>query len=106
MDGILDTVGSQDLYIHCASYLKPGGVHVSVGTLEDGGKGATFWRWIRNSILPSALGGTPRSFAMFGGAISKEGVRKLAEEADQGHLKAFIDSVFKMDDALAVCTSP
>jgi len=101
-DSILDTVGSQDLYVHCVAYLKPKGVYVSVGELEDSGKSATLWRWLKNSTLPSALGGVPRHFVMFGGAITSEGVKKLAEEAEQGHLKAFIDSTFKMEDALAV----
>jgi hypothetical protein len=40
---------------------------------------------------------------MFSAAVSKEGVQQLAMLAEEGHLKVVIDSVFKMEEALAVC---
>ena len=101
-NAILDAAGSQDLYIHCPAYLESKGVYVNVGDSEDGGQGETIWRWIKNSTWPRILGGTPRAFTMFGAAVSKEGVKVLAEMAEQGHLRVFVDSVFTMDDALAV----
>jgi NADPH:quinone reductase-like Zn-dependent oxidoreductase len=102
-DSILDTVGSQELYTHSPGYLGVKGVYVNVGTLEDKHKGQTIWQWIMNTILPVFLGGVPRKFRMFGAAITPEGVARLAKAAEEGHIKVWIDSVFKMDDALAVC---
>lgn len=58
---------------------------------------------MKNSYTPRILGGTPRSFSMFGAFITEDGVRKLAQSAQEGHLKIFIDSVFKLEDVLAVC---
>jgi hypothetical protein len=58
---------------------------------------------VKNSHTPRILGGTPRRFSMFGASITADGVRKLAEIARDGHLKVFIDSVFKMEDVLEVC---
>lgn len=102
-DSILDTVGSQDLYVHCPAYLKPKGIYVNVGSLADNGISQTLWRWAKNSHLPSILGGTPRKYYMFGASISADGVKKIAEIAQDGHLKIFIDSIFKMEDTLSVC---
>lgn len=105
-DSILDAVGSQDLYVHCPTYLKPNGIYVNVGSLEDTSLLQSLWRWVKNSHAPSILGGTPRKFCMFGGSITKDGVRKLAQSAEKGDLRVFVDSVVKMEDALAVCGDP
>ena len=37
-------------------------------------------------------------------SITSKGVKKLAEIAEKGHLKVFINPVFKMEDVLAVCS--
>jgi NADPH:quinone reductase-like Zn-dependent oxidoreductase len=101
-DSILDTFGSQDLYVHSPAYLKPKGVYVNVGTMEDKSSIHSIWRWAKNSNVPNVLGGTPRRFAMFGASVTPDGVRKLAEHARSGHLKVFIDSTFKMEGVLEV----
>lgn len=99
-------MGSQDLFVHSPAYLKPNGIYVNVGTLADRSAAQSIWRWVKNSYTPSILGGTTRKFSMFGSSITADGVRKLAESAQRGDLKVFIDSVFKMEDALAVCSFP
>lgn len=39
---------------------------------------------------------------MFGANITPEGVKTLAESAEKGQLKVWIDSVHRMEDVLAV----
>jgi NADPH:quinone reductase-like Zn-dependent oxidoreductase len=102
-DSILDAVGSQDLYQHCPAYLNRKGIYVNVGSEEDANQRQTFVRWARNSWTPSILGGIPRTFNMFGGSVTPDGVRKLAESAERGELRVFVDSIFKMGDVLEVC---
>ena len=101
-DSIMDAVGSQDLYVHSPAYLKPKGIYVNVGSMEDESAFRSILRWAKNSNIPNVLGGTPRKFAMFGASVTQDGVKKLAEHAKRGYLKVFIDSTFKLEDVLAV----
>jgi D-arabinose 1-dehydrogenase-like Zn-dependent alcohol dehydrogenase len=61
---ILDTVGSQDVYEHSPEYLKQSGVYVNVGSVGIS-TGLSLWRWFKNSVRPSWLGGVSRMFIMF-----------------------------------------
>lgn len=65
-DFILDTVGSQALYINSPKYLKKGGVFVNIGDYTDGMFWTIFYT-IMNHVRPTWLGGTPRKFVMFSG---------------------------------------
>jgi NADPH:quinone reductase-like Zn-dependent oxidoreductase len=100
-DVILDTVGSQDLYEQSPSYLSPHGVYVNVGNIGVS-TALTLWRWIKNSILPSFLGGVPRKFIQFSGIPTKEWGEKIASLAAEKRLHILVDSSFKLEDALLV----
>ncbi|KAN0095670.1 NAD(P)-binding protein [Hyaloscypha variabilis] len=99
LDVILDTVGSQDLYEQSPSYLSPHGVYVNVGNIGVS-TALTLLRWIKNSILPSFLGGVPRKSIQFSGIPTKEWGEKIASLAAEKRLHILVDSAFKLEDAL------
>lgn len=101
-DVILDTVGTQALYEQSPGYLKPDGVYINVGAFE--GVLWTLWCWTKNTLWPTFLGGTPRKYAMFSTVPNGIRAEKLAEMVGAGKLKVIVDSVFEMDDVLAVRT--
>jgi NADPH:quinone reductase-like Zn-dependent oxidoreductase len=99
-DVILDCVGTQALYGQSAGYLKAEGVYINVGAFE--GVAWTLWCWAKNLLWPTFLGGTPRKYVMFSTMPSTEKAEKLAQMVDAGKLRVVVDSVFPMDDVLAV----
>lgn len=65
-DVFVEAVGNTDipLYTHCAKYIAPGGVFISVGPQPDGWKGVPHllrYMW-EAQLRPKALGGTPRAW--------------------------------------------
>ncbi|KAF9874868.1 hypothetical protein CkaCkLH20_07562 [Colletotrichum karsti] len=65
-DAVVDCAGVQDVYVHCASYLRPGGVYASVGIKPAantyGGFARAVWTMQMNALWPVSpwLGGTGR----------------------------------------------
>ena len=62
----LEAVGNTDveLYTHCAAYLAPDGIFISVGPQPDGWKGVPrLGRYLWETLLrPKVLGGTSRKW--------------------------------------------
>lgn len=98
-DFILDTVGSQELYINSPKYLREGGVFVNIGDYTNGTLKTAF-HWILNYIRPTWLGGTPRKFVMFSGNVAPEGADWTVRYAAEGKLKAVIQKVYEFEEAL------
>lgn len=99
-DAILDCVGSQDIYEASPGFLKPDGKVVCVGALD--GMWAHLKQSWRNNYLPVVLGGTPRKWLFISAEANAKTISQLKQYADEGKLKATVDSEFKMEDALAV----
>lgn len=116
-DVIVDVVGTDmSLYEKCELYLKPDGVYVFSGAMgathaNPGESAIGALQWISNlflqsllmntrSLRPTWLGGAPRK-CFFNLApptsVNRELLRGLIEA---GHVKATVDSVWMMDDAL------
>ena len=94
-DCIYDTAGSQPLYSQSAKYLKDGGIFITI----VGGRTQGIVPYVRNKLIPTFLGGTPRAFHILGltpsGALAKE----VADMADSGAIKeALIDSEYSFED--------
>jgi len=99
-DVILDCVGIQALYEQSAGYLQANGVYINVGAFE--GVVWTLWCWAKNTLWPTRLGGTPRKYVMFSTRPRTEKAEVLAQMVDAGKLKVVVDSVYPMEDVLAV----
>ncbi|KAF3764154.1 NAD(P)-binding protein [Cryphonectria parasitica EP155] len=92
---ILDTVGSDELFRKCSSYLDRKGAFITiVGGIGHG-------TILRSKLLPTILGGTPRRFEMLSlfpdGAIAKE-VAKWIEDGDFHDFP--VDSEYPMEQAV------
>ncbi|KAK1820046.1 zinc ion binding [Friedmanniomyces endolithicus] len=97
-DFVLDCVGLQALYINSPSYLKPDGAVINIGGME--GVGATLWSSIMNTWCPTWLGGVPRRYAFFTTVPTQDDALVLVKMVEEGELKAAVDSVFEMEDAI------
>ncbi len=93
-DSVIDCVGSTALYNRCAAYLKPSGKFLCI-------KGP-FHRPIR-SVLPTLLGGTPRSFYAVNNAPAGAGAREAGSWLERGWVKEVpIDSRYAMGEVVQV----
>ncbi|KAJ0334357.1 hypothetical protein COL5a_000412 [Colletotrichum fioriniae] len=106
-DAVVDCVGVQDVYVHCAEYLKPEGVYSAVGIKPaDQSVGALVkagWQMQMNALWPRStwLGGTGRRWvatAMMnpGTALMKEVVAMLAD----GSIKAVVEREVGFEEAV------
>ncbi|KAF8146995.1 hypothetical protein K438DRAFT_1944350 [Mycena galopus ATCC 62051] len=61
-NGIFDAVALQDpsMYLHCTSYLLPGGIYVTAGGLPSSRSGMR--QFFEGFLRPSWLGGVPRKY--------------------------------------------
>jgi NADPH:quinone reductase-like Zn-dependent oxidoreductase len=99
-DYILDTIGTQELFVHCPAYLKPHGLLVNVGNFE--GAGIIIWRTIVNSYLPLIFGGVPRKYLMISTTPNGDKAAGLARMVEEGKLRVVVDEVFEFEDVLRV----
>ncbi|KAI8651400.1 PKS-ER domain-containing protein [Fusarium keratoplasticum] len=100
-DAILDTVGSQELFIKSPGYLKPDGIVVNVGEGNgETGQLSFILQALRNTHQPSFLGGVPRKYITFSAPLTGANAERLASLAEDGKMRVFIDSSFHFKDAL------
>ncbi|KAK1726571.1 uncharacterized protein BDZ83DRAFT_574169 [Colletotrichum acutatum] len=106
-DAVVDCVGVQDVYVHCAEYLKPEGVYSAVGIKPaDQSVGALVkagWTMQMNALWPRStwLGGTGRRWAATammdpGKALMEEVVAMLAD----GRVKAVVEREVGFEEAV------
>lgn len=99
LDAILDCVGSQALYTHSPSYLKPDAKFITI----VGGWSQGVVPFIRNKLWPGFLGGVPRSYDIFLLRASGKIAKEVAAWVEQGLIKeALIDSEFPMEELVEV----
>src|SRR3569833_2550546 len=79
-DIIYDTVGNQALFSHSPAYLKPKGQFLSIA----GGRSQGVVPFVRNKMIPSILGGTPRTFKILGLNPSCEFAKEVAKGGGGG----------------------
>ncbi|KAJ9643363.1 hypothetical protein H2199_004042 [Coniosporium tulheliwenetii] len=83
-DAVVDCRGVQELYAHCAGYLKDGKPFVTVGPAPEeytiSGMLYTVLLMLRNAVgsaLPMWLGGVGRKYLQVNGLVDSESLRKL-----------------------------
>lgn len=100
-DAILDTIGSQELFIKSPGYLKSDGIVVNVGEgNREAGQLSFILQALRNTHQPSFLGGVPRKYITFSAPLTGANAERLASLAEEGKMRVFIDSSFNFKDAL------
>ncbi|KAJ5491585.1 hypothetical protein N7539_003152 [Penicillium diatomitis] len=99
-DFILDCVGTQALYANSPAYLKPEGALINIGFLE--GIFTTTFNVLVNRFLPTWLGGVPRRYITFSTPPTRDAAIYMAKLVEEGHIRIPIDSVYDMEDAIAV----
>lgn len=108
---MLDCRGVQELYNNSASFLASGKPFVTVGPMmKTYSFGNMFYSVVlmaKNALLsalPTYLGGVGRKYVQVAAFTNLEVLERLAKLFDDGVLKTPIDSSWKMEDALQVCT--
>eukprot|EP01111_Echinosteliopsis_oligospora_P007716 TRINITY_DN2298_c0_g1_i1.p1 TRINITY_DN2298_c0_g1~~TRINITY_DN2298_c0_g1_i1.p1 ORF type:complete len:315 (+),score=120.19 TRINITY_DN2298_c0_g1_i1:61-1005(+) len=101
-DIFFDTVGVQQLFDKCASYLNQNGTFVSIsGDLGTAGEIAKTGKDLfMNKFLPTVLGGVPRKFSFILMKTSKDKLLKLATLCDEGKLRPVVDSTHDFNNVL------
>ncbi|KAH8898250.1 NAD(P)-binding protein [Thozetella sp. PMI_491] len=95
---VFDTVGSQPLYRNSPKYLKPEGRFISIA----GGKSQGIVPVIKNNLIPTFLGGTPRTFRLLGLAPAGSIAKEAAKLVEDGSIKnGLIDSEFAFEEVPA-----
>jgi NADPH:quinone reductase-like Zn-dependent oxidoreductase len=98
-DTIFDTVGADDVWDHCASYLKPSGSFISI----VGGYSQGIYPFVRNQIRPTFLGNVPRRFRIIGLSPNGKAEQRVVELVAEGAIKEVpIDEEVEMEDAVKV----
>ncbi|KAL6801457.1 NAD(P)-binding protein [Trichoderma sp. SZMC 28013] len=99
-DAILDTVGSQELFLRCPKYLKPEGLFINVGDGNEGRLGLIL-HTLQNVLQPKILGGVPRRYITFSAPLNGQNAAHLGNLASKGKITVFIDSTFSLEDVLS-----
>src|SRR5215469_1336121 len=100
-DYILDTIRNQELFEHSPKYLKQKGLYVNTGA--HGTQQEQLRDRLKNYLLPTFLGGTPRRWKSLGLLPKGELQRQVVRWIDEGLIKEVpIDSEISMDDVLKV----
>jgi NADPH:quinone reductase-like Zn-dependent oxidoreductase len=100
-DYILDTVRNQELFEHSPKYLKQKGLYVNIGAY--GTTREQLRDMLKNYLLPTFLGGTPRRWKSLAIMPNGELQRQVAGWIDEGLIKEVpSDSEISMDDVLKV----
>ncbi|KAE8443284.1 hypothetical protein EG329_002000 [Mollisiaceae sp. DMI_Dod_QoI] len=105
-DWVLDAVGVQDLWLHCASYLKPGRPFITIGNSlppDDYSYSSILYgvgQMISNAFWPRFLGGVNRPWGQVTGIANLKAMRRLVHMIDEDKLKVITDSVWSFQDVL------
>ncbi|THU95305.1 NAD(P)-binding protein [Dendrothele bispora CBS 962.96] len=102
-DLILDTIGSQPLFLSSPSYLSPDGLYINVGNFDHGVFGTVsnaLWNTYVGWYLPRFLGGVPRRYIMISTTPNGEKASLLARMIEEGRLKVVVDEVVEFERVL------
>jgi NADPH:quinone reductase-like Zn-dependent oxidoreductase len=103
-DHILDTIRSQPLYEHSASYLKPSGLYINIGA--SGTQLEQIFARFKNGWVPTWLGGTPRKWVGMGLMPAGKLQRQVCKWVEEGIIKEVpVDSELAFEDVRQVCGS-
>ncbi|KAK3399515.1 hypothetical protein B0T20DRAFT_478876 [Sordaria brevicollis] len=97
LDYIFDCAGSQPLYTHSPSYLKPKGKFISI----VGGASQGVVPYVRNKLRPVWLGGTPREFELLLLLPGSKTVREVGRLIEEGVItRGWVDGgrVWEMEE--------
>ncbi|KAJ7130309.1 NAD(P)-binding protein [Mycena epipterygia] len=98
---IYDAVGLTDpaLYLNSASYLAPGGIYLTAGTLPSTRTEITgVLRQIVEGLLrPTWLGGVPRKYVPLFVNMGKKDLETVRDLVAEGAVKPIVDSVYSFD---------
>ncbi|KAF7356744.1 Quinone oxidoreductase [Mycena venus] len=98
---LFDAVGLTDpsLYMNCSSYLAPGGMYLSAGTLPHSRKdwGELLRQIFEGFLRPAWLGGVPRKFGSVSVTFEKKDVEAVRELVAKGAVKPVVDSMYSFD---------
>jgi NADPH:quinone reductase-like Zn-dependent oxidoreductase len=96
-DVIFDTAGSDEIWDHCASYLKKDGIFVSI----VGGAYQGIVPVVRNQLWPTILGGVPRKFRLIGLFPNGKMQQDAVDLVNEGAIKEVpIDSEWAMEEVV------
>jgi len=96
-DYILDTIRNQELFEHSPKYLKQKGLYVNIGA--HGTSQEQLRDRLKNYLLPTFLGGTPRKWKSLALLPKGELQREVVRWVDEGLIKEVpIDSEISMDN--------
>jgi len=108
-DAVVDCRGVQELYAHCAGYLKDGKPFVTVGPAPEeyttSGVFYTVLLMVKNAVgsaLPMWLGGVGRRYLQVNGLVDWESLRKLRGKVEEDGMKVVVDDCWRMEDAVKV----
>jgi NADPH:quinone reductase-like Zn-dependent oxidoreductase len=97
-DLVVDFVGKQtQLHPESVQFLKSDGAFVQVAASDD--TGAAIRSMLRNWLLPTWLGGTPRRWKFIMTQNKRDQLLQIAKWAEDGKLKTVVDSYFTFDEA-------
>lgn len=104
---VIDAVGVQEVYTHCAAYLAPGKSFVTVGVMLKSLSYTSFLSAIssivQNTFWPRMLWGTPRTWTMVSMMEpDRRALERLRDLIGEGKLRPVVDSCWAMEDALKV----
>jgi hypothetical protein len=98
-DAIFDCIGDQELFSHSPAYMKPSGQLISI----VGGKSEGVVPFVKNKLVPSFLGGTPRTYKILGLLPNGPYAREVATWPEKGLAKEVpIDGEFTFDQVVEV----
>ncbi|KAL9937470.1 hypothetical protein V8E36_003879 [Tilletia maclaganii] len=104
-DVVLDTIGSADLHVNSAKYLKPSGKWVNIGASVLQADSSVFSTavlsligWNVRAKLPRFLGGHARALVQEGADLKTLGL--LREQLEEGNIHLVTDQVFEFSQAL------
>ncbi|KAF3491715.1 oxidoreductase [Arthroderma uncinatum] len=104
-DIIFDAYGSQDLWTSSAKYLKPGRDHPYVNVGPKQGVSISevpgfLCKVIKNSTLPTWLGGVPRPYKQISAFTNTEALEKCRDLAQRGEFKTHVGEKLNFEHAL------
>ncbi|KAJ8483180.1 hypothetical protein ONZ45_g14694 [Pleurotus djamor] len=104
-DAIIDAVALVDpsLYNSCPAYLAPAGVFVHLGPLPANMSGKELGNFLKLSVAmkrPAWLCSEHRKFVIAGVREERAHLEVISNLINQGVVKATVDSVFSMEDAI------
>jgi len=98
---LFDAAGLTDpaLYLNCASYLAPGGMYLTAGTLPGNRKEivGVVRQVFEGKLRPTWLGGVPRKYGSVSVTLGKKDMEAVRDLKTKGAFKPIVDSVHSFD---------